>query len=191
MADSSYEYVGAAASSGSALRPMYHGPARRSSVMLQTHAWTRLDALLEIRSRVQDKGAPYVVFVLQELERMNKILSAMRQQLNELAAKGGARGVKIASLERFCTAKGPGGTTLIECLATILDKKGQAHHLDFVDGIPSLVDAARYVDDDHTAGAARILRKRLAALRSSDTLNTIRCGTPASAAASSSGSGAV
>ena len=41
--------------------------------------------MLEIRNRVKDKGAPYVVFVLQELERMNKILGAMRTQLNELA----------------------------------------------------------------------------------------------------------
>jgi dynein heavy chain len=41
--------------------------------------------MLEIRSRVKDKGAPYVVFVLGEIERMNKILSLMRVQLNELA----------------------------------------------------------------------------------------------------------
>ena len=41
--------------------------------------------MLEIRNRIKDKGAPYVVFVLGELERMNKILSAMRSQLNELA----------------------------------------------------------------------------------------------------------
>jgi dynein heavy chain len=41
--------------------------------------------MLEIRLRIKDKGSPYVVFVLQELERMNKILSAMRTQLNELA----------------------------------------------------------------------------------------------------------
>jgi len=41
--------------------------------------------MLEIRNRVKDKGAPYVVFLLGELERMNKILSAMRMQLNELA----------------------------------------------------------------------------------------------------------
>ena len=41
--------------------------------------------MLEIRMRVKDKGAPYVVFVLQELERMNKILGMMRAQLNELA----------------------------------------------------------------------------------------------------------
>jgi dynein heavy chain len=41
--------------------------------------------LLEIRNRIKDKGAPYVVFVLGEIERMNKILSLMRTQLNELA----------------------------------------------------------------------------------------------------------
>merc|ERR1719399_2699150 len=41
--------------------------------------------MLEIRLRVKDKGAPYVVFVLQELERMNKILGMMRTQLEELA----------------------------------------------------------------------------------------------------------
>merc|ERR1719446_398286 len=41
--------------------------------------------LLEIRNRIKDKGAPYVVFVLGEIERMNKILSSMRAQLNELA----------------------------------------------------------------------------------------------------------
>jgi len=41
--------------------------------------------MLEIRNRVKDKGAPYVVFVLGEIERMNKILSAMCAQLNELA----------------------------------------------------------------------------------------------------------
>jgi len=41
--------------------------------------------MLEIRLRVKEKGAPYVVFVLQELERMNKILTAMRTQLTELA----------------------------------------------------------------------------------------------------------
>merc|ERR1719231_770118 len=41
--------------------------------------------LLEIRNRIKDKGAPYVVFVIGEIERMNKILSSMRAQLNELA----------------------------------------------------------------------------------------------------------
>jgi len=41
--------------------------------------------LLEIRMRIKDKGAPYVVFVMQEIERMNKILGLMRTQLNELA----------------------------------------------------------------------------------------------------------
>jgi len=41
--------------------------------------------MIEIRMRIKEKGSPYVVFVLQELERMNKILSAMRTQLNELA----------------------------------------------------------------------------------------------------------
>jgi len=41
--------------------------------------------VLEIRNRIKDKGAPYVVFVVGEIERMNKILSAMRAQLNELA----------------------------------------------------------------------------------------------------------
>jgi dynein heavy chain len=41
--------------------------------------------MVEIRMRVKDKGAPYVVFVLQELERMNKICALMRTQLDELA----------------------------------------------------------------------------------------------------------
>jgi len=41
--------------------------------------------MVEIRMRIKDKGAPYVVFVLQELERMNKICTLMRVQLNELA----------------------------------------------------------------------------------------------------------
>jgi len=41
--------------------------------------------MIEIRMRIKSKGSPYVVFVLQELERMNKILGAMRGQLNELA----------------------------------------------------------------------------------------------------------
>jgi len=41
--------------------------------------------MIEIRMRIKEKGSPYVVFVLQELERMNKILTAMRVQLNELA----------------------------------------------------------------------------------------------------------
>lgn len=41
--------------------------------------------MLEIRMRIKEKGSPFVVFVLQELERMNKILSAIRTQLNELA----------------------------------------------------------------------------------------------------------
>jgi len=41
--------------------------------------------MLEVRLRIKEKGAPYVVFVLQELERMNKILTAIRMQLNELA----------------------------------------------------------------------------------------------------------
>jgi len=41
--------------------------------------------MLEIRNRIKDKGAPYVVFLLGELERMNKILEAMFAQLNELA----------------------------------------------------------------------------------------------------------
>merc|ERR1719453_290645 len=42
-------------------------------------------SMIEIRLRIKDKGSPYVVFVLQELERMNKILGMMRTQLNELA----------------------------------------------------------------------------------------------------------
>lgn len=41
--------------------------------------------MVEIRLRIKEKGSPYVVFVLQELERMNKIVGAMRTQLNELA----------------------------------------------------------------------------------------------------------
>ena len=41
--------------------------------------------MVEIRMRIKDKGAPYVVFVLQELERMNKICTLMRTQLDELA----------------------------------------------------------------------------------------------------------
>ena len=41
--------------------------------------------MIEIRMRIKDKGSPYVVFLLGELERMNKILGAMRMQLNELA----------------------------------------------------------------------------------------------------------
>ena len=41
--------------------------------------------MVEIRMRIKDKGAPYVVFVLQELERMNKICGMMRTQLDELA----------------------------------------------------------------------------------------------------------
>merc|ERR1719240_1623621 len=42
-------------------------------------------SMVEIRLRIKEKGAPYVVFVLQELERMNKIVGAIRTQLNELA----------------------------------------------------------------------------------------------------------
>jgi len=41
--------------------------------------------MLEIRLRIKEKGSPFVVFVLQELERMNKIVGAIRSQLNELA----------------------------------------------------------------------------------------------------------
>ena len=55
---------------------------------MSTHSTAAADddfVMLEIRNRVKDKGGPYVVFVLGELERMNKILSAMRAQLNELA----------------------------------------------------------------------------------------------------------
>jgi len=42
-------------------------------------------SMVEIRMRIKEKGSPYVVFVLQELERMNKIVGAIRQQLEELA----------------------------------------------------------------------------------------------------------
>jgi len=42
-------------------------------------------SMVEIRLRIKDKGSPYVVFVLQELERMNKIVGAIRVQLEELA----------------------------------------------------------------------------------------------------------
>jgi len=41
-------------------------------------------SMLEIRLRIKERGSPYVVFVLQELERMNQILNAMRAQLAEL-----------------------------------------------------------------------------------------------------------
>jgi len=41
--------------------------------------------MVEIRTRIKEKGSPYVVFVSQELERMNKILGMMRQNLSELA----------------------------------------------------------------------------------------------------------
>ena len=41
--------------------------------------------MVEIRTRIKEKGSPYVVFVTQELERMNKILGMMRQNLSELA----------------------------------------------------------------------------------------------------------
>merc|ERR1740133_620162 len=41
--------------------------------------------MVEIRTRIKEKGSPYVVFVSQELERMNKILGMMRQHLSELA----------------------------------------------------------------------------------------------------------
>eukprot|EP00965_Chrysotila_dentata_P120570 3987237-Pleurochrysis_carterae.AAC.2 len=40
--------------------------------------------MVEIKLRVKEKGAPYVVFLLQELERMNLILSTMMTQLTEL-----------------------------------------------------------------------------------------------------------
>ena len=96
---------------------------------------------------------------------MLRALLRLGNHMNAETAKGGAVGVTLGSLDRFCTAKGLGGTTLIDCLATILDKKGSARHLDFVDGLPSLTDAARYVDDDHTAGAARTLRRRLGHLQ--------------------------
>jgi len=37
-----------------------------------------------VKLRIKEKGAPYVVFLLQELERMNKILATMRADLQEL-----------------------------------------------------------------------------------------------------------
>ena len=37
--------------------------------------------LVEIKLRVKDKGAPYVVFLLQELERMNLCLTTIKQQV--------------------------------------------------------------------------------------------------------------
>jgi dynein heavy chain len=42
-------------------------------------------SMVEIKLRVKEKGAPYVVFVLQEIERLNKCISCMRSQLAELA----------------------------------------------------------------------------------------------------------
>jgi dynein heavy chain len=41
--------------------------------------------MVEIKLRIKEKGNPYLVFLLQELERMNLVLSTMRTQLVELA----------------------------------------------------------------------------------------------------------
>ena len=46
--------------------------------------------VIEIRLRIKDKGAPYVVFVMQEIERMNKIVGAIRTQLSERESKAWA-----------------------------------------------------------------------------------------------------
>ena len=50
----------------------------------------------------------------------------------------------------------------MDYVAEIFAERGQAADLDFVDALPSLAEAARYVDDDHTRGALRKLRSGLA-----------------------------
>jgi len=41
--------------------------------------------MVEIKLRIKNKGDPYLVFLLQELERMNLVLNTMKSQLTELS----------------------------------------------------------------------------------------------------------
>ena len=82
--------------------------------------------------------------------------------LNSGLASGDAAGVALGSRGAVATARGKGGANLVDYVAEIFAERGQAADLDFVDALPSLAEAARYVDDDHTRGALRKLRSGLA-----------------------------
>ncbi|KAJ1461461.1 hypothetical protein M885DRAFT_584882 [Pelagophyceae sp. CCMP2097] len=76
-----------------------------------------------------------------------------------------AKGINLSSLSRFASAKGRDDMTLIDYLASLLEKKRQLRHLDFVDHLPSLDEARRSVDEEKSAGTAKRLRTQLAQLK--------------------------
>ena len=96
------------------------------------------------------------------LGRVLRYLLKAGNALNSGLASGDAAGVALGSLGAFATARGKGGANLVDYVAEIFAERGQAADLDFVDALPSLAEAARYVDDDHTRGALRKLRSGLA-----------------------------
>lgn len=99
----------------------------------------------------QARAACDAVLRCSDLPRVLASLLAFGNKLNSGRAAGDAKGISIKSLERCCVAKANDGTTLLDFLATVLGRKQQAHVLDFVDGLPDLVQAAKYADDEYTS----------------------------------------
>ena len=114
--------------------------------------------------RAADKvtGAVAALVGSEGLSRVLRYLLKAGNKLNSGLASGGAAGVALGSLGAFATARGKGGANLVDYVADIFAERGQAADLDFVDTLPALAEAARYVDDDHTRGALRKLRGGLA-----------------------------
>ena len=114
--------------------------------------------------RAADKVAAAVAALVgsEGLGRVLRYLLKAGNALNSGLASGDAAGVALGSLGAFATARGKGGANLVDYVAEIFAERGQAADLDFVDALPSLAEAARYVDDDHTRGALRKLRSGLA-----------------------------
>jgi len=114
--------------------------------------------------RAADKvtGAVAALVGSEGLSRVLRYLLKAGNKLNSGLASGGAAGVALGSLGAFATARGKGGANLVDYVADIFAERGQAADLDFVDTLPALAEAARYVDDDHTRGALRKLRDGLA-----------------------------
>lgn len=106
-------------------------------------------------------GAAEALMESAGLARVLRYLLKAGNTLNSGLANGNAAGVALDSLDKFATARGKGGMNLVDYVAQIFHDQGAAKHLDFVDGLPSLSEASRYVDDDHTRGALRRLKAQL------------------------------
>ncbi|KAH8056767.1 hypothetical protein JL721_9885 [Aureococcus anophagefferens] len=154
--------------------------ARPERFFLATLGWPNFEALLDaaiFRAEADEavweakqaakkvQGGNEALLDSEDLPDLLRGLLKLGNHMNKETGRGGAAGVVLGSLEGVCRMKGLGGETLLEFFANALEKKGEAHKLDYVDGLPSLTDASRYVDDDHTVGAARALKKALGRLK--------------------------